>query len=143
MARLLLKGAWIAAMTSTLAGCLDPQVVPTADVSAAPPVNYRATVSEFVRATFFDPYSLRDVAISQPFPIRHGLTGSETIWYVCLRANGKNRMGAYVGRKETPIAFKGNEIDRTRTDVVEGAMGGSTMCGPAKYEPFPELEMKA
>lgn len=137
---------WIAvtiAAVLPLAGCLDPQVVPTAQVNAAPPSEYRAAVREFVRTTFFDPYSLRDVAISQPIPIRHGLTGQDTVWYVCLRANGKNRMGAYVGLRETPIAFAGNQVDRSRTETVDNVMGGRGVCAAAKWDAFSELEARA
>jgi hypothetical protein len=128
---------------SVLAGCLDPQTVPSGQVNAAPPVNYRQTVAEYVRTAWVDPYSIRDAAISQPFPIRYGLMGQDTVWFVCVRDNARNRLGGYTGLTETPIAFTGNAIDRNRSDIVRTEMGGRTMCKPAVYEPFPEIEGKA
>ena len=125
-----------------LGGCLDPQTVPSGQINAPPPVGYREAVAEYVRTSFVDPYSVRDAAISRPFPIRHGLLGQDTVWYVCLRSNAKNRLGGYTGLDETPIAFRGNAVDVTKSDAVRTEMGGRTMCGPAVYEPFPEIEAR-
>jgi hypothetical protein len=125
-----------------LGGCLDPQTVPSGQINAAPPVNYRQAIAEYTRTAFVDPYSIRDAAISQPFPIRHGLLGQDTVWYICIRANARNRLGGYTGMNETPIAFIGNQVDVPRSDAVRNNMG-ATICGPARYEPFPEIEGRA
>jgi hypothetical protein len=125
-----------------LAGCLDAQTVPTAQINSAPPVGYREAVKGYITQAFVDPYSIRDAAISRPFPIRHGLMGQDTVWYVCVRSNSKNRLGGYTGLAENPIAFIGNQVDFDRTSAVQRNMHGPTVCRPAIYEPFPEVEAR-
>jgi hypothetical protein len=143
MARQFAKGSSVAAAALMLASCLDPQTVPLSEINAPPPIGYRATAIEYVKTTFVDPYSVRDASISQPFPIRGGLTGQTTVWYVCIKANAKNRMGGYTGLSETPLVFEGNTINKSNSEVIREYIPGSTLCKPAKYEPFPEIEMKA
>lgn len=94
------------------------------------PGNYRGVISERVRATFFDPYSIRDAAISAPIS---GVSIYGPVVTVCVRANAKNRMGAYTGLSATAFVFRGGQITATNTDQAE------IICGNASYGPFPEI----
>jgi hypothetical protein len=125
-----------------LAGCLDAQTVPIAQINAAPPVGYREAAKGYITQAFVDPYSIRDAAISRPFPIRYGITGQDTVWFVCIRSNSKNRLGGYTGLTETPIAFIGNNVDPERSAYVRQHMAVLNICRPAIYEPFPEVEAR-
>jgi len=118
-----------------LAGCMEVQPVATSEVNVAPPNNPRAAALGYARQSFFDPYSVRDASISQPFVIPFGLSGQSQAWVVCVRANAKNRLGAYAGMQETLIVFEGDVIDASRSgsDVASA-------CRSAQYGSFPELE---
>ena len=130
-----MKKALAAACLVSLAGCMEVQPVSTSEVNVAPPSNARAAALGYARQSFFDPYSVRDASISQPFVIPYGLGGQSQAWVVCVRANAKNRMGAYAGMQETLIVFEGDAIDASRSgrDVASA-------CRSAQYGPFPELE---
>lgn len=119
----------------SLAGCMEVQPVATSEVNVAPPSNARAAALGYARRSFFDPYSVRDASISQPFVIPYGLAGQSQAWVVCVRANAKNRLGAYAGLQETLIVFEGDTVDESRSmrDVTSA-------CRSAQYGPFPELE---
>lgn len=119
----------------SLAGCMEVQPVATSEVNVAPPSNARAAALGYARQSFFDPYSVRDASISQPFVIPYGLGGQSQAWVVCVRANAKNRMGAYAGMQESLIVFDGDAVDASRSgrDVASA-------CRSAQYGPFPELE---
>ena len=119
----------------SLAGCMEVQPVATSEVNVAPPSNARAAALGYARQSFFDPYSVRDASISQPFVIPYGLAGQSQAWVVCVRANAKNRFGAYAGVQETLVVFDGDTVDATRSgrDVASA-------CRSAQYGPFPELE---
>jgi hypothetical protein len=119
----------------TLAGCMEVQPVATSAVNVAPPSNARAAALGYARQNFFDPFSVRDASISQPFVIPYGLGGQSQAWVVCVRANAKNRMGAYAGMQETLIVFSGDTVDVSRSgrDVASA-------CRSAQYGPFAELE---
>lgn len=119
----------------SLAGCMDVQPVATGEVDIAPPSNPRPAALGYVRQSFFDPYSVRDASISQPFVLPYGLTGQSQSWVVCVRSNAKNRMGGYAGLQETLIVFNGDAVDVSRSmrDVTSA-------CRNAQYSPFPELE---
>lgn len=63
------------------------------------PSNYEQLIKDHIGKTFFDPYSVRDLAISEPKKgyYNHGL-GRQTLgWYSVVTLNAKNRMGGYVG----------------------------------------------
>jgi hypothetical protein len=125
-----------------LAGCLTPREVPSAAVASPPPANYKSTISARIKQSFFDPYSLRDVKISQPFAQQFAMVGGPA-WWVCVRANGKNRLGGYVGLRDTAFAFDGDRIDDFKTGMLDGVPAsdsGTGICGPARWEPWPEME---
>ncbi|MBV5269013.1 MAG: hypothetical protein JZU55_02680, partial [Afipia sp.] len=65
---------------------------------------------ERARKEFFDPYSIRDAAISQPIA---GRSLSGDMASVCIQANGKNRMGAYTGLQTTVYIFRNGQITLT------------------------------
>ena len=129
------KTAIAAICLFSLAGCMEVQSVATSEVNVAPPSNPRAAALGYARQSFFDPYSVRDASISQPFVIPYGLAGQSQAYVVCVRANAKNRLGAYAGLQETLIVFEGDAIDASRSgsDVASA-------CRSAQYGPFPELE---
>lgn len=56
-------------------------------------------------------------------------------WTVCIRANAKNRMGAYIGKQATAFRFRGGEL----VPSVDGP-GIDAYCSDASYAPFPEIE---
>jgi len=100
--------------------------------AAAPlPSDYREQIIAKVRDTFFDPYSIRDASISQPIA---GAAFAGPVSTVCIRANAKNRMGGYIGLKQTSFTFRDGKL--TVADSEYAAM----TCGQAVYEPFPEIE---
>lgn len=119
----------------SLAGCLEVQPVATTEVNVAPPSNARAAALGYARQSFFDPYSVRDASISEPFVIPYGFGGQSQAWVVCVRANAKNRMGAYAGMQESLIVFEGDVVDTSRS-----GRDAASACRSAQYGPFPELE---
>lgn len=131
-----MRHIWVvAAAAAVLSACQTTNDGgPTASVpqQADVPPNYRAVVRAAVRDRFFDPYSIRDAAISKPIP---GSTLAGTTQTVCVRANAKNRMGGYVGRKATVFVFRQGELTRTTDNRYAEAT-----CRNAEYEPFPEIE---
>lgn len=131
-----MKRFWAILLTaSTLCGCAAGGGQPVAESAAEPlPANYRVMVAEHVRKSFFDPYSMRDVGISQPIP---GAAFTGSVSTVCVQANAKNRMGAYTGLKATSFTFRGGQIT-----VADTEYAGIT-CAAAVYGPFPELEPEA
>lgn len=110
-----------------------------ASSTSGPPANYRQLAAEHVKKAFFDPYSIRDAEISAPKkgsgPSLNS-DGFNTPWVVCLRANAKNRMGAYAGRKVTALAMS----DAAVVNSWDESQFSQTVCGDAAYERFPEIE---
>lgn len=134
-----MTGRILMALTAGLAltGCAGGDAATTATEPA--PVNYRQAAAAHIRQTFFDPYSIRDAEIAPP---KRGAgpslnaDGFKTPWVVCVRANAKNRMGAYAGRKVTALAFSGNAV----VNAWDEAQYSQMVCGEVTYEPFPEIE---
>jgi len=71
------------------------------------PDNYKEVVAAHIKQTYFDPYSLRDVRISEPTP---GVLAMAQGYNVCLQANGKNRMGGYTGLKRTSCLINNQRV---------------------------------
>jgi hypothetical protein len=84
-----------------------------------------------MRQSVVDPQSLFDTGISQPVKGFDGLVWGEWTW-VCVRANGRNRMGGLTGPQVIAFGFQGS-----RTRVVENH---PDLCSKAVYGPFPELD---
>jgi hypothetical protein len=111
----------------TVGGCAGFTTPDMSEVGPYPS-NYRHIVAQAVRSEFFDPSSLQAVYIAAPFPVRWELQKG---WGVCLRANGKNRMGAYAGQQEYGYLFVNGVI------VLEGDY---VNCNTAQYIEWPEME---
>jgi hypothetical protein len=98
------------------------------------PANYAEIVKGGIKTVFFDPYSIRDAEISEPFPggtaINYSFESGEG-WVVCVRANAKNRLGAYVGLQETAFIIRnGSIVHRVEPPIA------SMHCSGAHYTPF-------
>lgn len=115
------------ALALALAGCAA-QI--SASEAGPPPADYRAAVKQQVITDFFDPHSLQDVAITEPTP---GRLAFQKGWIVCMRANGKNRFGAYAGQQWYSYLFQGNTI-------VDQASAFALACEGKPLRPWPEME---
>ncbi len=116
-------------LAGVLAACAvkpDPQAI------GPYPDDYRGVVKAYVEETFYDPYSMRNVALSNP---QQGHVYFEQGWVVCLQANAKNRMGAYTGLKRTALL-----INRDR---VINMMEEAPFCDQVTLSPWPEMEGKS
>jgi hypothetical protein len=113
----------LAIMTAALISCATTDTNP-----GLPPSDYRQVLHSYINGNFFDPYSMRDVAISEPVA---GKMYSVYGWIVCLQANAKNRMGGYVGLTKTAYLIK-NDVITSETN--------SPFCGTVKLLPWPEME---
>lgn len=130
-----------AALSSLLAGCVGAGQSTTA--AAPAPANYREAIVQSVKETFFDPYSIRDAAISQPMyatAVFDGVTPfPKRGWIVCVRANAKNRMGGYTGLENSVFLFDGDRISDTLSGPdFRGQVDDH--CADATFEPFTEIE---
>jgi hypothetical protein len=122
-----------------LGGCTTPR----GDLASIGPrpENYHAAVRTFVRSNFADPYTIRDAQISRPLPVSMFFDGITPIphsgWMVCLRANAKNRMGAYVGQHLTGILFQNGVVATSLSDPSGSPLHQIAQhCADAAYEPF-------
>lgn len=119
-------------VASAISGaCVFSACVPAKDPEKIGPYpgNYKAAVAADMKTRFFDPYSLRDVSIAEP---REGHMLMQQGWIVCVRANGKNRMGAYVGMKDTAFLVNNGR--------VLGASDDFPACADLKFSPWPEMD---
>jgi len=134
----------VVGVVTLLAACSPTTSSPGPKAEAgAPPANYRAASKISVRETFFDPYSVRDASISRPLFASAVFDGVTPIprkgWIVCVKANAKNRMGAYTGIQPTVMLFDGEAVTLTLSGP-DYAGQIADHCKTAVYEPFPELE---
>jgi hypothetical protein len=110
-----------------IATCAAP---PAPQQSAGPaPENYKAILKAHIEKSYFDPYSVRNVAVSKP---TLGKIGSEPGWVVCLQSNAKNRMGGYVGLKKDAYLIRNGIIINSETEAP--------VCEALQLEPWPEIE---
>ncbi|SCX00802.1 hypothetical protein DSM25558_0180 [Agrobacterium sp. DSM 25558] len=124
------KIATVALLSALLSSCVTAEQATQmygAQTPASPVI--RAAIVEHVRNTFFDPYSIRDAEISNQLRL-----SSLGVDVVCFKANAKNRMGGYIGRKAVSVRIKDGKVN----SWVEEATGCSDPR--LKYEPFPQLE---
>jgi len=140
-----LSKAWVLLAALGLAGCSTAGAPPTTGTTA-PPVAYRTAVAASIKATFVDPYSIRDATISAPLYAGAVFDGVTPIprkgWIVCTRANAKNRMGGYIGQSLTVFLFKGETVDIS-IGGPDFAGQVEDLCRAATFAPFPEIEAKA
>lgn len=126
-----------------LTACTTSDTAPASAAAEPAPTNYRAMVAASVRQNFFDPYSIRDASISQPLYASAVFDGITPIprrgWIVCVRANAKNRMGAYTGQQYSVMLFRGNEVELTLSGPsFRGQVDNH--CRSGSFSPFPEIE---
>lgn len=133
-----MKAALLGAMAAIalLSGCASMNKAIVGEPTEPAPTNYRELVLETAKTTFYDPYSVRDAEISAPQWLGSVHLGEGNGWQVCVRANAKNQMGAYVGLKETAFFFRGGKVISNATDLPQG---GGYLCQDALYAPFTEL----
>jgi hypothetical protein len=116
-----------------LAGCATPSAQ---SIGEAVPTDYEAQVRAKIVDTFFDPGSIRDAEISEPFPVNSVFDGTTPIprsgWAVCVKANAKNRMGGYTGRHPVLFLFEGGQITFT-LDQGGGMTQVSHHCDRGQY----------
>lgn len=120
-----------------LAGCSGANQAIVGQPKEPAPVEYRALTLAAAKATYFDPYSIRDAQISEPQWLGSWNIGEASGWVVCVRANAKNRMGAYIGIQDTAFMFRGGKMTGNLTDLPAG---GGYYCGSAVFSAFTELE---
>ena len=98
------------------------------------PDNYKEIIRAHIERTFFDPYSLRSVRISNP---HEGVFATTSGYRVCLEANAKNRMGGYIGLRRLTYLINSGQ--------VVSSMDGGYICDNPPYNdyaPWPEMEGK-
>lgn len=126
-----------------LAGaCTAPPASFDKELAGPAPTNYKATIAAYIKRTYFDPYSLRDVKISTPSQGRVTITqgvlripvSDQQGWFVCVELNAKNRMGGYVGLTDKGFLLRNETII---DDDVECPADTLTTL-----QPWPELEGK-
>ena len=124
---------------AAVAGCATAPPTATGSTDQAPPIDYRAKVQERVKATWKDPYSIRDARIAVPkrddfpLPLPSGLWASG-VWVACIQANSKNSFGAYTGQTIHAAVF----IDGMVQHILQAPRWDS-FCADAVWTPFPEI----
>lgn len=129
----------LAACAVALAGCqTDGSGTAVADVTGPPPASYRQIAAEYVKANFKDPYSIRDAEIAFKQGSGPTLVAGKMPWVVCVKANAKNAVGAYTGRKVTALGISSDRV----TNAWDEAQYSLMTCQGAVYEPFAEIDEK-
>lgn len=132
----------IIACTILLAGCANASQLATG-ATPPPPADYRQQAKDKILATFKDPYSIRDAAISSPqwdgtpLPLPNGMFAAG-VWAVCVKANAKNSFGAYTGASYTAVVFIDGKVDS-----LQDYPRWQQFCSRVPMEPFPEIMQKA
>jgi hypothetical protein len=79
------------------------------------PTTHKETIMAYINRSYFDPYSIQDLRISEPIlnileKNQYGLFAGQKTWIVSMSCNAKNRMGAYTGTKTTFFIFRGDDL---------------------------------
>ena len=129
----ILKMALAMALSIPVFGCAGNYIA--ADQSKAwAPANYRQVIAQRLRSRLFDPYSVREAAISKP---QWGVMGphlGERLFF-CVRYNAKNRFGGYIGTKFYTIGWNTDNNFATGDAFFEEDF----VCSKVALTPFPEL----
>lgn len=121
MHKLVQMAVALAALCVAVSGCVAMK-----EEDAGPyPSNYKELLRANIRQSFFDPYSMRDVAVSPP---QTGHLLFTVGWVVCLQANAKNRMGGYTGLQRTAFLIKNG--------AIVNSMPRAPMCESVTVLPF-------
>jgi hypothetical protein len=117
-------------VAALLGSCVSSEQMQDVFNSQRPPTaaEKQAAIT-YIKANFFDPYSIRDASLSNVVSL--GKTGLNAM---CARFNAKNRMGGYVGLSTTSLRLQGG--------AVVSALQDAPSCGDERlqYVPFSELE---
>lgn len=116
---------------AVLCGCEGVRSLETSAVRPAIQQHWKQIVLAHYRETLFDPYSVRDALVADPF-WSAGIIDSG--WAICSRFNAKNRMGAYTGIETRAVLLM-------PTRIVPTDPSGICYDNPT-YRPFPEMEEK-
>jgi hypothetical protein len=102
--RFLLLLALTTSITAHAAERFDPVTQCTDETRGPYPFNYQKIVADYIKATFKDPSSVKDLEIYKPAPgfwsnaiLKRTRENTVCNWYIAFSANGKNSYGAYVG----------------------------------------------
>jgi hypothetical protein len=94
--------------------------------------NRQQLVNEYIRSTFLDPYSIRDLMIGHPIPAliwwKPGIFGNrkdlEDCYIIGFRCNAKNSFGAYVGQRVMAIVICRGYVDANKTETINSWLNG-------------------
>lgn len=115
-----------------IVGCAPTRPIPAGQdhlVVGEHPDNWRQLARDYIRTSYFDPFSVRDSEASPPF--RNAKAFHDHGWTVCIRTNAKNRMGAYTGRTVQSIDIKFGKV------VDQDLDGGDCRNNPrVDYQPL-------
>ena len=127
------------ALGLALAGCATTGEAP---LGAKPP-SPASAVRAYIQQTFFDPAAVRDAQITEPFVAStywSDVSLPSPAWAVCLRANGKNRFGAYTGAQFTLLRIENGRVTAALNDARYGAYAGMGQahqnCPNRTYRPL-------
>ena len=95
------------------------------------PSDHKDIVRDYIKKQYFDPYSLRDVKISN---VTSGHLGYTQGWVLCLECNAKNRMGGYSGLRRDLLLINDGQVVKTQENSRSCDSDVFTMT------PWPEME---
>ena len=127
----------VALLSMPLCGCLSNYVsVDQSKVSTQNlPHNYRKIIAQELRSRLFDPYSVREAAISRPTWGVMSPAYGERLFF-CIRYNAKNRFGGYIGTKFYNFGWN---IDNKLFGGDILFWEDDALCPKVDVKPFPEL----
>jgi hypothetical protein len=128
-----------------LTGCVSTGSPGTDSAALAPdpltqvPMNYRDLIVAWVHENAKDPYSIRDAQIAPPRVGFVGLINGGSAPVVCVKYNGKNSFGAYIGVQPVAFLFRNGALVGAISDYPLACNDEASLV----YAPFPELENPA
>lgn len=120
----------IFAAALAMSGCVTQEQFDKVMATQRPPsAAEKAAIVNAARDYFVDPYSIRDAEISNVVQLN-----DQGLEAVCVKANAKNRMGAYAGRTATSVRLVKGKPMSTLENAPACAMP------QMRYQRFRELE---
>ncbi|MBZ0142993.1 MAG: SHOCT domain-containing protein [Rhodocyclaceae bacterium] len=152
-------GTWLFALclfvpvsTSWAAERFDPATECTSRDRGPYPWNFRQIVESYISETFFDPGSVAGLEIHKPAPgwwstaaLKMTRRNTQCYWYIAFSANGKNRMGGYVGRKVYGLWVRngGIRVSQERTGIDQEVITSGERAFAAELEKLDEQGRQA
>lgn len=130
----------------------DPATDCTSQDRGPYPWDFRQIVERHISETFFDPGSVTDLEVYKPAPgwwstaaLKMTRRNTKCYWYIAFQANGKNRMGGYVGRKAYGLWVRDGRIMyfEERTGVDGSVVTGGNRAFSAEIEKLDERAREA